>query len=517
MTGTIEFECPHCEGKVRAQSRHAGRAGNCPTCGRRVMIPGDATDIDTSEHERPTSVAATTDVSGPISGLTGAAAAVTLYFVVFLPLGDTFVGQLFTNRGPVPFIITLVTCWGLAILVLKYLAVKRQLSYAGMELQLLPLEAGMQITPDNVPRFLRHLGGLPPKAQESILGHRIRGALSHFQSRGSVPEVQAYLSSRAELDASSVDSGYTLLRAFIWAVPILGFIGTVLGISSAVSGLAGSLETAHQAEVVSSGAAEVETPAPGEDTGGEEDNSLGAQMVKAMGGVTQGLATAFDTTFLALVMAILLLFPTEALRKTEYAMLDRIEAFTNESLLRRMSDDSEGGVLPAQIAKGLEPAFRKHQQWLAEWQNQVAELGNVIGMDFDAHVQRIERRIEGIGVTNVEDVERVTRGLSEAVRDASGLIDRWTNSGREIAESLRSMTELAVTLQNAMADNTRQLGELAAKWPHADNGAAESLNKAVDALDGHVHQLRELIAGNGATTAPAVAPKRGRLFGIFRS
>ena len=68
--------------------------------------------------------------------------------------------------------------------------------------------------------------------RESILGRHIQGALGRTRSRNSVPEVQEYLATQAEIDASSVDAGYTLLRAFIWAVPILGFIGTVMGIST---------------------------------------------------------------------------------------------------------------------------------------------------------------------------------------------------------------------------------------------------------------------------------------------
>ena len=43
------------------------------------------------------------------------------------------------------------------------------------------------------------------------------------------------LKSQSEIDATMVDSSYVLIKVFIWAIPILGFIGTVLGISEAVS------------------------------------------------------------------------------------------------------------------------------------------------------------------------------------------------------------------------------------------------------------------------------------------
>ena len=95
-------------------------------------------------------------------------------------------------------------------------------------------------------------------------------------------------------------------------------------------------------------------------------------------------------------MAITLLFPTESLRRTEYGMLDRIEAFANESLLRRMSDQRGEFSLeemPDVVRGILDSAFREHQRWLAQWQAQVAQLGQLVGGDFEAAVNRVEDRV----------------------------------------------------------------------------------------------------------------------------
>lgn len=80
-----------------------------------------------------------------------------------------------------------------------------------------------------------------------------------------------------------------------------------------------------------------------------------------MSGVTQGLATAFDTTFVGLVFVALLLLPTEALKRLEYGMLDRIESFTNDVLLRRLADAEDkiahfkSAHLSPELAQALEP------------------------------------------------------------------------------------------------------------------------------------------------------------------
>jgi hypothetical protein len=273
-------------------------------------------------------------------------------------------------------------------------------------LELIPLDIGLEITPTNVDQFLGHLAACPPAQRSSILGRRISGALEHFKSRKSVPEVQEYLATQAEIDASGVDSGYTLLRAFIWAVPILGFIGTVIGISSAVSGLSTTL-------------------------------NAGGEIIDGLNLVTRGLSTAFDTTLVALAMAILLLFPTETLRKIEYRMLDRIEAFANESLLRRMDDEKRGvdpEHLPEAVKSTLEPAFREHQLWLVQWQAQVAELGQVIGADFERVVMRVQSQISERESTHSQGVNESTRLLAEIFDKLVGISETWSRVEKCMAE-----------------------------------------------------------------------------------
>lgn len=92
-----------------------------------------------------------------------------------------------------------------------------------------------------------------------------------------------------------------VLNFAVWVLPILGFIGTVWGISQAVVGL----ETITQ-------------------TAGSQSLAEGLQ--NGMGQVLSGLATAFDTTFLGLLFAVAIMIPHLLLRRkitlqtTEYQM-----------------------------------------------------------------------------------------------------------------------------------------------------------------------------------------------------
>ena len=96
------------------------------------------------------------------------------------------------------------------------------------------------------------------------------------------------LKSQSEIDATMVDSSHALIKVFIWAIPILGFIGTVLGISDAVSSFGSS------------------------EGGGMQDLD---EIREQLGKVTGGLSTAFDTTLVSLIFSLCVMFPTSIMQK----------------------------------------------------------------------------------------------------------------------------------------------------------------------------------------------------------
>ena len=464
---------------MRASSDHIGRKGRCPAC--KALIDIRPVGDESLETIRPTAGAterldvrlSSTSVAGWQAALAGGIATV-LFFLFVIPLRSTTFGAFFLYRGPAPLLIMLLAFWGLATLAIKYFKVRRQMDYAKLELELIPLEIGLQITPSNVDQFLGHLANLPREQRMSIFGRRIHGALEHFKSRTSVPEVQEYLATQAEIDASSVDSGYTLLRAFIWAVPILGFIGTVMGISAAVGGLNTSIS-----------------------------EGTGQQLMLGLGQVTQGLSTAFDTTLLALTMAILLLFPTESLRKAEYGMLDRIELFANESLLRRMSDE-QGPVktadLPDVVREALEGTFREHQRWLAQWQAQVGQLGQLIGADFEGVCVRVKQKIQEGAQSRLQENERLAQLMQEVLDRAGQSSAQWQRSEGSASEGLRRFLDAAAQLHNALEQETRTAEEVSSQVSRLWELYGQSdLGSAVAALAKQIDRLAATVGGQRST------------------
>jgi ribosomal protein L12E/L44/L45/RPP1/RPP2 len=152
----------------------------------------------------------------------------------------------------------------------------------------------------------------------SFLVQRVLRGLEHFTVRRSASEVSTVLASQSELDSNAVSSSYALLNVFIWAIPILGFIGTVQGLGGAVGNLSGSLKGATDIESVKT----------------------------ALGGITGGLGIAFDTTLVALIMALFLKFPASSLQKAEEDLLNWVDEYCNENLLKRLQDGGGAEPLP---------------------------------------------------------------------------------------------------------------------------------------------------------------------------
>ena len=122
------------------------------------------------------------------------------------------------------------------------------------------------------------------------------------------------LKSQSEIDATMVDSSYVLIKVFIWAIPILGFIGTVLGISDAVSSFGGEMGAAADIDVIK----------------------------EKLGQVTGGLSEAFDTTLVSLAFSLCVMFPTSVMQKNEEDLLNKVDEYCNEYFLKRLREPNDG-------------------------------------------------------------------------------------------------------------------------------------------------------------------------------
>jgi len=330
MGGSMDARCPHC-GEPALFLEADASILRCRACGRSSLRPARpaATAIGAAPGaggalpsggpivEAPwagffSASARRASAPGEVPVLPAAGAALVatgLFYLALRAVPASRLAELFVERGWVPYAIAFVSAWALALLVAKRMRLGRERRLLARDWLARPGRAPA-IAPDDVDETLAGLALEPAFARESFLPQRLIRALRHFQARRRVVEVVEFLSVESRADESRIDASYGLIRVFIWVVPTLGFIGTVIGIGVAVGGFSTTLESASSLE----------------------------GMRDSIGAVTGGLGVAFDTTLVALVMSILIMFPSSALQRQEESFLSEVDDYCAEHLVRRLAD-----------------------------------------------------------------------------------------------------------------------------------------------------------------------------------
>jgi biopolymer transport protein ExbB/TolQ len=135
-----------------------------------------------------------------------------------------------------------------------------------------------------------------------FLPRLIQRVVTQAQTTRSVEQSNAILNSSLELYLHEIDLRYSMIRYVVWAIPTLGFIGTVVGISLALA-FAGAVDL--------------------------QDPTLLAELTKR-------LAVAFNTTLLALVMSALLVFFQHLVQAFEERALNQAGQYCLDNLINRL-------------------------------------------------------------------------------------------------------------------------------------------------------------------------------------
>ena len=252
-----------------------------------------------------------TSVPMAITALLGLGIEICFYLLLLLfriSESTQILSDYFYERGWVPYLLAYLACWAFAILILKRQKLKKQENV--MQFKLLPEDISVDIREDNLNQFYAHIKRLGFDPKQSFLLTRIFRGLEHFSVRKNHAETAEMLKSQSEIDATMVDSSYVLIKVFIWAIPILGFIGTVLGISEAVASFGGEMGAAADIEVIK----------------------------EQLGQVTGGLSEAFDTTLVSLIFSICVMFPMSVMQKNEEDLLNQVDEYCNEYFLKRLRE-----------------------------------------------------------------------------------------------------------------------------------------------------------------------------------
>jgi biopolymer transport protein ExbB/TolQ len=212
----------------------------------------------------------------------------------------------FTSRGFTPYTIVFLFFWGASTLFVKW----RKLLFQeqALDLAVVPQEPDFSLNTESANAVLERTSKLVDSARNFILLNRIEVALCNLNNIGQLSDVSSILSNQSRIDEQQVATSYNLVRGFIWATPVLGFIGTVLGLGDAIGGFGQTIAGTQEVDAIK----------------------------ESLGRVTAGLSTAFDTTLVGLLATILLHFMTNFLKFRESLFLDQCNDYCQVHVLAKL-------------------------------------------------------------------------------------------------------------------------------------------------------------------------------------
>lgn len=214
--------------------------------------------------------------------------------------------QMLLERGWTPYAMAFLSVLALCIIAIKWrkLAFQRR----ALAFELVPPGASFALTPETAIDVLAQLNAFVDEPKRFVLFNRIERALLNLRNVGDVSDVSEMLRAQAENDESQADASYGILSGIVWAIPILGFIGTVIGLSGAIGGFGAVLSADATLDTLRDGLAPV----------------------------TSNLGIAFDTTFVALVFALSIQLLVTLLRKEEDRFLDACRDYAHVNVISKL-------------------------------------------------------------------------------------------------------------------------------------------------------------------------------------
>lgn len=336
---------------------------------------------------------------------------------------------------------------GLAGKLVRYLRER-----AALGKSLLPEWNGKPIPPAEVGALQQQLALQPAGAQRTTLGRRTRAVLDFVACRGSAADLDDQIRCLSDNDAIALEGSYALLRFITWAIPIIGFLGTVLGITGAIS----NIDPATLAQ----------------ETG--------------LTGVTTGLAEAFDTTALALFLTMVLMFCCYLVERLEQGLLESVDRYVDDELTHRFAR-TRGE------AASSSGALEQHTQVVLGATQQLVEK----------QVHLWANAVEKTEQLGAKQQERMATAIGQALEFA---LTRYGKRLAELEEGLLTRNQALITtvaqLATALRDTGREHQLTLARLTDGLGAQVEALTK-VQAGEAELMRVQELLGQNLALLAGA--------------
>lgn len=344
-----------------------------------------------------------------------------------------YINGLINQRGPVQWME--VVCFYVVVLfiVLKMRILKRQALWmvqCGPEVS--------QVNMDNDEELIQ----LRKKVNDSqwnlksILMGRLDKGIALWLSTKDVSRVGTWAGTESVRDNGMSDLTFTLSRTMIWAIPIFGFIGTVQGLSSAVGGFADFL----------SGAAEL------------------SAIKGAIADVTIGLGVAFDTTFLALVLVMIVQFPLTSIMRREVTLFSDVDVYLDEHFLSRLPSAEQQAVVIENLEDSIEAAFRRYipdpDRYEEVFTGSIEKAGTVVQKQFESFTAKY---VDARKTATDTEVKALAEALERAHLQATSLAQEYARSADGIQTALQGSLEKAAQAAQGVTQQVASIADIGGK------------------------------------------------------
>lgn len=187
--------------------------------------------------------------------------------------------------------------WAMAIMGFKGRTALKERSL--LDQSIVTVAEGMSILPEDTREYARPIQALDAETRSLLVPRALLAALQRFASTRNVQDVSEAVRSICTSESDRLDSELSMVRYIAWAIPSIGFIGTVRGIGDAL----GQAYRAVEGDIA---------------------------------GVTASLGVAFNSTFVALVISIVLMFLMHQLQLIQERLVLDAQTYCDQSLIRHL-------------------------------------------------------------------------------------------------------------------------------------------------------------------------------------
>lgn len=187
--------------------------------------------------------------------------------------------------------------WAMLIIAYKALLIRRERKL--LDRDLIHVPEGIKVLPEDAKDYARQLEQVPQEEKGMLIVRALQRTLDRFAATRSIRDSAETSRAVCDSEADRLDSGLAMIRYIAWAIPAIGFIGTVRHISEA-------LLQAHKA--------------------------VSGDIL----GVTSSLGIAFNATFVALSLTIVLMFFMHQLQQSQEGFVHNTDHWIDQHLIRHM-------------------------------------------------------------------------------------------------------------------------------------------------------------------------------------